>query len=119
MKLLLWINTIVEGLAGLLFLFFPGITKWIRGMEGLADNPAAVMLLNMYGVAALTLGVFSALLLFRLKYYQEVLIDGLSLFALFHTGIAATQFWFNADPRPGVLHGILAASFIYYWLKQK
>lgn len=118
MKILLWINTLLEGLVGLLFLFYPGVQEFIPGLEGLQGQGVS-MLISMYGVAALTLALFSAFLLFRLKYYQAVLADGLLLFTLFHAGLAVTQFVYNADVRPGILHGGLALAFMAYYWKQR
>lgn len=118
MKTLLWINLIVEGLAGLLFLFFPGLPEMIPGLNGLAGS-GLTMLMKMYGVAALTLAIFSGLLLFRLKYYEAVLTDGLALFTLFHLGIATTQFLYNTDVRPGMVHALLGLAFLWYWIKRR
>ena len=117
MKILLWVNTILEGLAGLLFLFFPGLVPSVPGLEELHLAGGAV-LFRMYGVAALTLGIFSAFLLFRLKYYQEVLADGLLLFTLFHGGLTIVLFVFNHDFGPGVIHGVMALAFLTYYLKR-
>lgn len=113
MKTLLWINMISEGVVGLLFLFYPGVQELIPGLEGATGS--AVMLIKMYGTAALALALFTGLLLFRLKYYEEVLKDGLALFTFFHAGIAATQFLYNADIRPGVFHALMGVAFAYFW----
>ncbi len=106
-----------EGLVGLLFLFYPGAQELIPGLEG-AGGSAVTMLIKMYGTAALALALFTGFLLFRLKYYEEVLKDGLALFTFFHAGIAATQFLYNADFRPGVFHAVMAAAFAYFWVKR-
>lgn len=117
MKILLWINMLVEGLVGLLFLFYPGAQELIPGLEGVSGS-AVTMLIKMYGTAALALALFTGFLLFRLKYYEEVVKDGLALFTFFHAGIAATQFLYNADIRPGVFHAVLAAAFAFFWVKR-
>ncbi len=111
MKILLWVNTILESLAGLLFLFMPEMLETVPGFDSLPLTEG-MLLVRMYGVAALTLGIFSALLLFRLKYYQAVLVDGLLLFALFHCGLTIILFIYANDFRPGILHGTLALAFL-------
>ncbi len=118
MKTLLWINTVIEVLAGLLFLFFPGLPEFLPGWTEAGDE-LITLLVKMYGVAALILGVFSGFLLFRLKYIQVVLIDGLALFTFFHAGIAGILFIYSPDIRPGILHGTLGLAFLFFWIKTR
>lgn len=118
MKTLLWINMIIEGLAGLLFLFFPGLPEFLPGYAAATDD-LITLLVKMYGVAALILGVFSGFLLFRLKYIHVALVDGLALFTFFHAGIAAVLFTYSPDFRPGILHGALGLAFLFYWIKNR
>ena len=108
-------STFLEVLAGLLFLFFPGVLAKVPGLDQL-PLAEGMVIVGMYGVAALTLGIFSALLLFRLKYYQEVLADGMLLFILFHSGLTIVFFLYSYDFRPGMLHAVMALAFLaFYW----
>lgn len=118
MRTLLLINAVIEGLAGLLFLFYPGIGDWVPGWPDRLEG-SMLMVVKMYGVAALTLGLLSGLLWRQAGRDAGPVIPGLLLFAFFHGGLAATQFLFNADYRPGILHAALALAFAYVFMKQK
>ena len=108
---------VAEGLVGLLFLLYPGAPELVPGLAE-ATGSAAIMLIKMYGTAALTLALFTGFLLFRLKDCEEVLKDGLALFTFFHAGIATTQFLYNADIRPGAFHALMAVAFAYFWVRR-
>jgi len=115
MRVLLFINGLIELGAGLVFLFLPGLVPRIPGLMMLEDGFSTRLLLSMYGTAAAVMGIYSLVLL-RHTHRQSLMIGSLFLFALFHTGIALNQFGFNPDVRAGVVHALMAILFWgVYW----
>jgi hypothetical protein len=109
-KYLLFANAALEGVIGLIFIFYPQLIKSLPGLQATAGLDGVTMLINMYGVAAITLALFS-ILLSRQKYNPEALSMGVVVFLVFHIGLATTQFIHNPDFRPAVLHSLLAIGF--------
>lgn len=106
MKLVLWLNTIVEGLTAFFFLFYPGVREMLPGF-GMSENTGTVMLTKMYGVAALIMALIS-LVAWYSREHRVMVLSSLGLLALFHIGIAITQVIYNPDPRASLLHFLLA-----------
>ncbi len=115
MKILLLLNALIEGGAGLAFLFWPGLDQYIPGLE---PDAGSALLIKMYGVSALCLGIFS-LVLWSRTYALELLLPGLGIFALFHAGLTAVLLLYSPDPRPAVLHGALALGFLTAYFRMR
>ena len=115
MRLILLLNTVVEGLIGFLFLFYPSVTDLFAGM-GDAEGNGMDMLVHMYGVAALTMALLSAIAYFS-RHSQVLLLTVAGLLAVFHTGITFTQFVYSPDWRGAMLHLIMAVLFLYAYVR--
>lgn len=101
----LLLNTLIEGLVGLLFLFYPGAPELVPGF---ADGAGAsyVLLMKMYGWAALFLAALSAV-----GYYQRnvrpVVMTITGMLAGFHLGLALILSIHHPDHRAFLLHFLL------------
>ncbi|MCB9082520.1 MAG: hypothetical protein H6555_12505 [Lewinellaceae bacterium] len=115
---LLLTNTLLEGAIGILCWFFPGTISTLPGLESLAESPPSALLLAMYGSAAITLALVSALAL-RQAPQTEFRLGLLLLLFVFHSLLALSQFVHNPDMRPGVIHILLAAGFVAGWRREK
>ncbi len=115
LKYLLLFNAGVEALVGGLFLLAPSRLAALPGLEAFQwEAPSVLPLaLGMYGLAALSLGWFSALLAFRNSGYH----DGVALFILFHLGLCAVLFFYAFDWRAGVYHGMMGLAFLLLLLR--
>lgn len=103
--MILLLNTLVEGLAGLLFLFYPGASEVIPGFDDGTGN-SYVLLMKMYGVAALFLAALSGV--GYLKRDNRELVQTISgLLALFHFGLAIVLTYYHPDTRAMLLHFLL------------
>lgn len=105
MKWFVLINAILEIVAGLVFMFMPGL---IPGFES-ADEQTHVVC-RMYGAAALALGWY-ALLVF-LHFAEGPFRGFLKTFTVFHLGVALANFQgYRAGLEDSVgalgLHGVL------------
>ena len=117
MKLVLWLNTIVEGMIAFLFLFYDEVRDLLPGF-GMAEGPGVVMLTKMYGVAALIMSIWS-LVAYYSRDHRVLLMTTLGLLALFHTGIAITQLIYNPDPRASLLHFLMALFLSAIYVQQR
>ena len=103
--MILLLNTLVEGLAGLLFLFYPGASELVPGFDD-GTGSSYVLLMKMYGVAALFLAALSGV--GYLKRDNRELIQTISgLLALFHFGLAIVLTYYHPDTRAMLLHFLL------------
>ncbi|GAB4395993.1 MAG: hypothetical protein OHK0053_08310 [Microscillaceae bacterium] len=117
MKIALFLNFLIEGLVGLVFVIDPTL------VPVLAPGDALTMYLaRMYGFAALSVTFLS--LRAWLHYHEQSLLENtLFTLALFHTGIALAQF-INELPTkdqipPGVLHIVLALVFWVGYIRER
>ncbi len=114
MKVILLVNTLIEGLIGILLILSPSIVPLFS-----EANPVALYAAGMYGFAALTVSFLSLLLLFNV-HLQGFLSFGLLTLTFFHVGLFIAQVKaplpLDETGAPMALHGILAVLFlIFYW----
>jgi hypothetical protein len=113
MKILLILNILIEGIFGVLFIFAP---QFIPITIFNAPPDSLLYMARMYGFAALAIALLSWLVLNQF-HIQEVLVTGLLILAVFHTGICIAQFLHSIDVSEtagaGVMHAVLAVGF---WL---
>ncbi|MEM9258116.1 MAG: hypothetical protein AAGA62_00635 [Bacteroidota bacterium] len=102
----LLLNTLIEGIVAILFLFYPGAADLVPGFAE-AEGPSYVLLMKMYGLAALLLAGLSLLGWFKRK-DRELLLSITGILTLFHLGMAIIQAGYNPDSRAMLLHFLLA-----------
>lgn len=102
----LLLNTLIEGIIAILFLFYPGATDLVPGFAE-AEGPSYVLLIKMYGLAALLLSGLSLIGWFK-RANQELLLSITGILTLFHLGMAIIQAGYNGDSRAMLLHFLLA-----------
>ena len=103
--MILLLNTLVEGLAGLLFLFYPGAPELIPGFSD-GTGASYILLMKMYGVAALFLAALSGVAYFKRDHRElQQIIAG--LLALFHFALAIVLTYYHPDTRAMLLHFLL------------
>ena len=117
MALVLALNTIIEGLVGLTFLFHPEPGDFIPGF-GDGDGTAYILLMKMYGVAALLAAAFSGVTYFA-REYRVLVMTTLGLLGLFHAGLSTVSFLYHPDPRAGVLHFLLFLFFATTYIQRR
>jgi hypothetical protein len=117
MALVLALNTIIEGLVGLTFLFHPMAGDFIPGF-GDGDGTSYVLLMKMYGVAALLAAALSGVTYFA-REYRVLVMTTLGLLALFHAGLSTVSFIYHPDPRAGVLHFLLFLFFTTTYIQRR
>jgi ABC-type Mn2+/Zn2+ transport system permease subunit len=103
--LILLLHTLIEGLAGLVFLFVPEVANLLPGFEQI-DSPTSLMLLRMYGLAALLLAGLSLVAYLR-KRNRELLLVITGLLAAFHFAMAVVLAISNPDHRAMLFHFLL------------
>lgn len=116
MKYIIIINAIVEGLAGIILLLRP---EWLL----LAETPQlhGVIVSKLYGVAALTMGIFSWIVSKNFDYtamYKSFVL----MIILFHMMVAFQMYavyaqGITSNPGAFTLHLLLAAGFGIIYLK--
>lgn len=99
------LHTLIEGIAGLLFLFYPGAGNLVPGF-GASEGASFDLLMKMYGLAALFLAALSLIAYFNQDNRMLVLTISGAL-AVFHLGMAIIQAFGNPDPRAMLLHFLL------------
>ena len=104
--MILLLHTVIEAAIALLFLFFADAGEFIPGF-GAADGPSFVLLLKMYGVAALLLAGLSLYAYLRRQQDPVFLLVTLSL-SIFHYLMVVVQTIYNPDQRAALLHFLLA-----------
>ncbi len=115
--MILLLNTLVEGIAGLLFLFYPGAPELIPGF-GDGVGSSYVLLMKMYGVAALFLAVLSTIGYLRRDNRELRQIISGSL-ALFHFGLAIVLTFYHPDTRAMLLHFLLGIFLAGQYVKSR
>ncbi|MTB51977.1 hypothetical protein [Lewinella sp. W8] len=103
--LILLLHTLVEGIVGLLFLFYPNAGDLIPGF-GQAEGPSAELLMNMYGLSALLLAALSLIAYFS-RANRVLLLTISGTLAVFHFAMAIIQALGNPDHRAMLTHFIL------------
>jgi len=103
--MILLLNTLVEGLAGLLFLFYPGAPELIPGFSD-GSGASYTLLMKMYGVAALFFAALSGVGYLR-RDNREMLQTISGLLAVLHFGLAIVLTYYHPDTRAMLLHFLL------------
>lgn len=99
------LHTLIEGIAGLLFLFYPNAGDLVPGF-GTGEGQSFDLLMQMYGLAALFLAALSLIAYFsRANRVLVLTISG--TLAAFHLGMTIIQAFGNPDPRAMLLHFLL------------
>ncbi len=118
MKLFVLINAIIEILAGVILFFAPTIVPEYANASG-----DTLTFLNMYGAAALAMGLIALLIW---KNYESVELQDLFVkaFSLFHAGVAIANFkgytsGLEHNLGPAILHGALALIALYFLFSKK
>lgn len=117
MALVLALNTIIEGIVGLIFLFHPNPGDFVPGF-GDGNGSAYILLMKMYGVAALFAAALSGVTYFA-REYRVLVMSSLGLLGLFHAGLSAVSFLYHPDPRAGVLHFLLFLFFATTYIQRR
>ena len=104
--MILLLHALIEAAVGLLFLFYPGAGALVPGF-GASAGPSFVLLLKMYGLAALFLAGLSVYAYRERADVRIFLLVTLSL-SLYHYGMIAVQTLYNPDARAALLHFLLA-----------
>lgn len=118
MKAFIFVTAIIELLAGIALFFAADKLPLLGHLD--AGN---ISLLNLYGAAALAMGVFG-LSVWR-NFHNEGLVTAfLTSFLVFHIGVAmAARTAFAAGVLPDMnttyLHGFLALITGWFWLKNR
>jgi hypothetical protein len=115
-KYIIIINAVLEGLAGIILLLRP---EWLL----LADTPQlhGIVVSKLYGVAALTMGIFSWIVSKNFEYtpmYKSFILMiilfhmmvGFQMYAVYEQGI-------TRNPGAFILHLLLALAFGLVYLK--
>lgn len=103
--LILLLHTLIEGIVGFLFLFYPNAGDLIPGF-GQAEGSSADLLMNMYGLSALFLSVLS-LIAYYSRANRVLLLTVSGTLAGFHFGMAIIQAFGNPDYRAMLTHFLL------------
>ena len=104
--MILLLHTLIEGIIGLLFLFYPAAGELVPGFAA-GEGDSYVLLMKMYGVAALFLAGTSLLAYVRKENTTIFLFVTLTL-SVFHYAMTLVQTIYNVDQRGALLHFLLA-----------
>ena len=104
--MILLLHSLIEGLIGLLFLFYPGAPELVPGF-GEGTGASFDLLMKMYGLAAVLLAGLSLIGWFKRTVAPVYLLVTGSL-AAFHFGMSIVQAFYHPDPRAMLLHFLLA-----------
>lgn len=113
----LLLNTLVEGLIGLLFLFYPGAPDLVPGFADGAGE-SYVLLMKMYGVAAIFLAVLSTVGYFQ-REVRPVVMTITGLLAGFHLMLAVVLTIYHPDQRAMLLHFLLGIFLMGRYLQRR
>lgn len=115
--MILLLNTLVEGLVGLLFLFYPGAPELVPGF---ADGTGAsyVLVMKMYGWAAIFLATLSAVGYFQ-RHVRPVVLTITGMLAGFHLGLAVILTIYHPDQRAMLLHFLLGIFMMGRYLQRR
>lgn len=104
--MILLLHTLIEAIIGLLFLFFPLLTDAVPGF-GDGAGGSYLLLLKMYGLAALLLATLSLVAYLKRSDDKIFLFVTLTLSG-FHYLMILVQTFYNPDQRAALLHFLLA-----------
>ncbi len=104
--MILLLHTLIEGIVGLLFLFYPGVGDLVPGF-GTSEGASFELLLRMHGLAALFLSGLSLYAYLKRTHTPTFLLVTLSL-AIYHFAMILVQTLYNPDQRAALLHFLLA-----------
>ncbi|WP_116109313.1 hypothetical protein [Lewinella sp. IMCC34191] len=104
--MILLLHTLIQGVIGLLFLFYPAVGDLLPGF-GDSAGPSFVLLQKLYGLAALFLGGLSLYAYFRQSDDRIFYLVTLSL-SIYHYAMIGIQTAYNPDQRFALLHFLLA-----------
>lgn len=113
MKITTIINAVLEILAGLGMLF---AAPSLPGME--SGGPEAILMARMYGAAALSVGLYSLLVLQKLNIKSVVHIFTRTM-VVFHLGVGIVNTLAvnagNENALPvAIVHGLMGLAFLYF-----
>lgn len=103
--MILLLNTLVEGLIGLLFLFYPGAPELVPGFAD-GSGPSYGLLMKMYGWAALFVAGLS-LAGYLQRGVRPVVMNVTGMLTGFHLGLAVILTVYHPDSRAMLLHFLL------------
>lgn len=106
MRLILALHILIEGLIGLLLLFYPGVIDFLPGFAD-AEGNSYQMLLKMYGLAALFLAAIGGLALWKSRRDAPTAFLLVLLLSSYHFAMALVQFGYNPDTRAALLHFLM------------
>ncbi|PPK87194.1 hypothetical protein CLV84_0130 [Neolewinella xylanilytica] len=104
--MILLLHTLIQAVVGFLFLFYPHAGDLVPGF-GTSEGPSFVLLMKMYGLAALFLGGLSLHGYRKRNDDPTFLLVTLSL-SIYHYLMIAVQTVYNPDHRATLLHFLLA-----------
>ncbi|MFZ1526270.1 MAG: hypothetical protein WAT22_15725 [Saprospiraceae bacterium] len=117
MKNILFINGIIEGLAGFVLIFRPQML-----LSNAQPEIQGVIVAKLYGVIALSFGIMSYLLSKIFHYHSDVFKKIVLIVIAFHFAVGMFMYGVyqqNITPHPGasVLHTVIAVVFLMIYLK--
>ena len=104
--MILLLHALIEGAVGLLFLFYPAAGAIVPGF-GDGTGSSFVLLLKMYGLAALFLAGLSVYAYREQANDRIFLLITLAL-SIYHYAMIVVQTLYNPDSRAALLHFLLA-----------
>ena len=104
--MILLLHTLIEGIVGLLCLFYPGVGDLLPGF-GTSEGQSFQLLLKMNGLASLYLAAVS-FYTYRKQQDNRIFLPVTLGLAIFHYGMIAVQTLYNPDQRLALLHFLLA-----------
>ena len=104
--MILLLHTLIEAIIGLLFLFYPGSPGLVPGFAD-GDGGSFLLLLKMYGLAALFLAGLSLYAYLR-RTNDKVFLLLTAALSAYHYGMIIVQTIYNVDQRAALLHFLLA-----------
>jgi len=113
----LLLNTLIEGLIGLLFLFYPGAPELVPGFAD-ATGASYVLLMKMYGWAAIFLAALSAVG-FLQRHVRPVVMTITGMLAGFHLGLTVVLAIYHPDQRAMLLHFLLGIFLTGRYLQRR
>lgn len=103
--MILLLHTLIEAVVGLLFLFYPAASDLVPGF-GSGEGASFMLLMKMYGLAALFLAALTLITYFK-RTEQTLVLVVCGTLSVFHLGMAIIQAFGNEDPRAMLLHFLL------------
>lgn len=106
MRFIIGLHIFIEGIIGLLLLFYPAVANLLPGFADAAGD-SYQMLLKMYGLAALFLAAIGGLALWKSHSDAPTAFLLVLLLSSYHFAMALVQFGYNPDTRAALLHFLL------------